>query len=590
MTPVVETGTVSGVRALRCASATGRHAAGLMFRIGQFDETLPVAGITHLIEHLTLSARQQASYQFNAEVSGLFTSFYMESANLADVAGFMAAVCHGLAGDYRHGLDQEKRILRTEAASRGGAGALGACLNERYGAAGPGVAAYSEYGLHRLGWAEIEAWRHRWFTAGNAVLWFSGAVPDGLRVELPPGPSLPPAPVRPLGVTLPGFVTGGRGGVGLSLAARRSEAAAVTVDILQRRLTQVLRHERGLSYGVSAAREWLDSDACHVWLTADALPEQTASVAHGMLSVFESLARDGADPTEVADYVRRLRDGYESPEAPVAALHRQAQDILCGRAVRHPAEILASAGKVGRPEVSRAAGELMSQLIMVTPQVVPAVRGRMPQLPVWSATAVNGTTRRSLSSAAALTTGADGVTLTPEEGRHVTVRFGALAAMLSWNDGQRMLIGADGFALRLDPAEWPGGDEVACSVEARVAPGLRVPIDSPGPERTRAAPAAASPSAGATQGPPPFSASSPFGAPPPPPFSVPPRSASSSRPASPRRLGSRILLGLCYLVMAFGILAVIGGDVSDGIAIAVIGGLPLAWHLVSSQLRIRRGS
>jgi hypothetical protein len=41
--------------------------------------------------------------------------------------------------------------------------------------------------------------------------------------------------------------------------------------------------------------------------------------------------------------------------------------------------------------------------------------------------------------------------------------------------------------------------------------------------------------------------------------------------------------------MTFGILAVIGGDVSDGIAIAVIGGLPLAWHLVSAQLRIRRG-
>jgi hypothetical protein len=42
-------------------------------------------------------------------------------------------------------------------------------------------------------------------------------------------------------------------------------------------------------------------------------------------------------------------------------------------------------------------------------------------------------------------------------------------------------------------------------------------------------------------------------------------------------------------VRAFGILAVLGGDVSDGTAVAAIGGLPLAWHLVSAQLRIHRG-
>jgi zinc protease len=523
----------------------------------------------------------------------------MESADPADAAGFIAAVCRGLTGNYQHGLEQEKRILRTEAASRGGAGALGACLNERYGAAGPGLAAYSEYGLHGLGWAGVESWRRRWFVAGNAVLWICGAVPNGLRVELPPGPSLPPAPLRPLGVALPGFVTGGRGGVGLSLAARRSDAATVALDILQQRLTQVLRHERGLSYGVSASREWLDGDTFHAWLAADALPEQTASVAHGMLTEFETLAQDGGSPEEAADYVRRLRDGYESPEGPAAILYRQAQDILCGRPARNPAETLASTGQLGRPEVSRAAGELLSQMIVVTPQPEPAVRGRLPQLPVWSATAVSGTTRRSRSSATSLTVGAAGVTLTRGEGQHVTVRFGAVAAMLSWNDGQRMLIGADGFPLRLDPAEWPGGDDVVRSVESRVDPGLRIVIDAPGPERTHASQVPAGASAGSAQSPPPssspppfssappFSASSPFGMPSPP-FSMPPPTASSPLSAGPRRLGSRILFGLCYLVVVVGILAILGGDVGDGIAIAVIGGLPLAWHLVVSLIRMSR--
>jgi len=122
MIPVVETGGVDGVTVLRSASATGRNAAALVFRVGRFDETLPVAGVTHLVEHLTLSTGQRASYQFNAEVSRRFTAFFMESADPADTADFITTACRGLAGDHRQGLEQEKRILRTEAASRGARG------------------------------------------------------------------------------------------------------------------------------------------------------------------------------------------------------------------------------------------------------------------------------------------------------------------------------------------------------------------------------------------------------------------------------------------------------------------------------------
>ena len=68
------------------------------------------------------------------------------------------------------------------------------------------------------------------------MLWISGTVPDGLRLDLPPGPAPEAAPLRPLGFTLPGFAPGGRGGIGLSLTGGLSDAASVTLDILQRRL------------------------------------------------------------------------------------------------------------------------------------------------------------------------------------------------------------------------------------------------------------------------------------------------------------------------------------------------------------------
>ncbi len=93
----------------------------------------------------------------------------------------------------------------------------------------------------------------------------------------------------------------------------------------------MLRLERGLSYGVSASREGLDGDTFHAWLAADALPEQTASIAHGMLTEFETLAQDDGTPEEVADYVRRLRHGYEFPEGPAAILHRRGRVLAAAR-------------------------------------------------------------------------------------------------------------------------------------------------------------------------------------------------------------------------------------------------------------------
>jgi hypothetical protein len=153
---VIERGVVDGVTTLRSNGVAGRHLAALTFRVGRFDETLPTAGITHTVEHLTLSGHHGANYNFNASVSGRYTTFYLETGFPADIATFMTAVCGGLSADHGALLDRERRILRTEAASRGGAGALGTCLAERYGARGPGRSPSS-------GQAGM-----RWLTGGSA--------------------------------------------------------------------------------------------------------------------------------------------------------------------------------------------------------------------------------------------------------------------------------------------------------------------------------------------------------------------------------------------------------------------------------------
>jgi predicted Zn-dependent peptidase len=559
--PVIRRGSLNGLTILQCDSATGWNTAALVFRVGRFDETLAATGITHLIEHLSLSARPKASYQFNAEVSGRFTSFFMESADPADISDFIATVSRGLAAGYQAELELEKRILRTEAASRGEAGALGACLTERYGAAGPGLVSYDELGLHRLGWGEIEAWRRYWFVAGNAVLWIHGAVPSGLRADLPPGPARPMAPLRPLTVGLPGYVVAGRGGVGVSLTAPQSPAASLALDILRERLTRVLRYEHGLSYGVQVAREGLDAELSHAWLTADALPEQQPMLAHAMLTAFEALAADGSRPEEAPDYARRVRGAFESPAGPAAVLGQQARDLLCGRPPRSPGQAIQAISALGPALVRAAARDLSAHMIVATPALIPAVQGRMPRLPVSSRQVISGTTLVSADSPARLTFGPEGVMLTLREDQHVTVAAGAVAALICWNDGQRTLVGGDGFTLTLDPEQWPDGARVVGAIEASVDPRLRVGMDAPGPSRAR--PAAPGPSA--------------------PPAAAPPRPSVLERLV---RLRGLLLVWL--LVGLSGLVQVSQGNVAPGLAVAAAGAAGVAGQRVLIRRLARR--
>ena len=488
MIPEVRRQLVDGVTVLSASSPSGWQGAMLMFRVGRFDETLPASGITHLVAHLAFSGPEGPAYPFNAEVNGRFTTFFMESSAPADVADFVATVCRGLAGDHSARLEQEKRVLRTEAVSRNGAGVLGSCLVERYGAAGPGLAGYEEYGLRNLVWEQVAAWRSRWFTAENAVLCLFGDVPVGLHIDLPHGRVLEMPVLRPCPVQLPAFAVTGRGGIGMSLVGSEAVANTVALDILQRRLTDELRHNRGLSYSIQGATEHLGAHVRHTWLAADTLPEQAAMTGHVMLGTFEKLAGSGCTPEELAGYSRRLRDAYQSPGGPVLIMRRQATQILCCQAARDPGDTLRLVEQVTCGDVASAASSLFKQMIVATPQLIPAVQGRMPRLPLWSTVPVaGGVTYRRRDSAVTLTMADGGVMVTAEPGKFAAVRSDQVAALLRWSDAKLTLIGTDGFVLQLDPADWDGAGDALQVLANRTDPDLVVTIDAPGPARGKPA-------------------------------------------------------------------------------------------------------
>ena len=481
MLPSIERESIGGVPVLRAASPSGTNTAALTFRVGRFDEALPTSGITHLVEHLALASTPPQRYQFNAEVSGLFTTFVMQGTDNLDVARFLAAVCQGLTAHHEGRLEQEKRVLRTEALHREGASMIATCLRERYGATGPGLLGYEEFGLHRLGWAEINAWRSSWFTAANAVLCIVGELPAGLEIDLPAGQPRAAPSLTPLALDLPGFVVAGMGGVGMSMTLPSMPSGRVTLDILERRLTRILRYDRGLTYRVGCIREALTVGLDHAWVAADALPEHIPMVAETVLATLDTISDTGPTDEELQDYEHRLRDSLQSADDGAAqVVTRAAQRVLTHQPDQDSEQLLAEVTGVEPSDVRQTAADLLSTAIVAIPRPVPALAGRMKQLPKWSAATITGT-EFAARSGAKLTVGEAGVMLRVQPGDRVSIPAGEAAGLLRWNDGKRALIGKDGFVVGFDPAHWNDADLVRRSLESLIDPSAVIDIDEPGP-------------------------------------------------------------------------------------------------------------
>jgi hypothetical protein len=154
--------------------------------------------------------------------------------------------------------------------------------------------------------------------------------------------------------------------------------------------------------------------------------------------------------------------------------------LLCGE-LRDRAGMLRHAAALTSQDIATAMTGLRRQMIMVTPQALPAVRARMPPLRATPAAAVTGTRYTARRAQVSLTIGADGVSLQGESDLQATVRFDDLAALLRWNDGTQMLVGNDGFRIRLAAADWSGADQALSDLPGLVTAAQIVTIDAAGP-------------------------------------------------------------------------------------------------------------
>jgi len=347
--PPLHRAEISGIPVL-WSPCPGPMAGGIAFRVGRADESVPQGGITHLVEHLAMTGAEDGPYDdCNAFVDAALTGFGARG-EPADVAAFVNRVTATLSDLPLDQVEASRRVLRVEAAGEDG-GVNGNLLAARYGLRGFGVVGGRELGLGWLGPEQVAAYTARYFTAGNAALWFTGPPPAGLDPVLPAGQRQPLPTAIPLPLRLPACLRDdsgehdGEGGAALSLLAPWAPATVVGLDVLGRRAFKRLRADLGASYHVQAGvAEDVDAGTVHALVTADALRDGVPRVRDGLLAVVTELATAGPTQEELDRSTRDYQRSYANqPELDGWVWYRAAEELY-GRPFEQPAERGQAAG------------------------------------------------------------------------------------------------------------------------------------------------------------------------------------------------------------------------------------------------------
>lgn len=458
---------VGGVPVLHAPQPPGSpFLAQLVFRVGISDETLPLRGITHLVEHLALPVTEAPPVEFNGVVMGSFTHFWFSGPRDAALR-LLEETCAALADLPVKRLERERALLSTEAETSE-AGPVDRALSLRFGATGHGLAGYHEVGLPQITQEDVRRWAAERFNLGTLALAFSGDPPGNLDLPLPTGARVePPAPEPILDLATPSvFPYSHDGAVWATLVGERSYPMSAALWTLRRRLGQRLRGRRTLSYGITVDHEPLTRHELHAFVHADCLPQNQDAVVATLVATLDELAATGPTALELEEYVaERERDDANDAFLP-GALYWYASQAAFGEPFESPADLSARTRAVTSADAADALRSALSTLLLGIPSSDTLPGGRFSRYPIDSKRRVQGRRhrRRGLplitrkDNERELIVGEEGVTLVVEDppGEHYvrTVLFRELAAAVYFNEGVIQLYGLDGHDIVVDPAIW----------------------------------------------------------------------------------------------------------------------------------------
>jgi len=476
--------TRDGLRIFSVDAGRETTRATLFFRVGQADETLPASGWTHLLEHLALHDWNDPRLAFNASV-GLFLTRFEFDGETEAVFEHLGRLTRWFADPDLTHLGHEAKVLGAESEQRP-VGTLVANLEWRYGARGPGLPAYREIGLCRATEARLREWCAEVFCAENAVLACDTPVPPDFGVALPRGrrrpAALPPQAVD----TLPA-VHRVRGGLVGSAVVTRSFAASIAPDVLVRTLTRAFRELEGTSYAPWAELERVDAETALLVFGADVSTEGSATCGTLLNRCLRELAERGPDQAVLDEMTvsrsRHFRDEQQAPAVAWAA----AVSTLTEHEVQSAKEAEQLAAQVTPSDLCTVFAEVRRTLLLGLPEESRVPSGfREVAHPRWETL--------DATSAHAHVDGVSRILLGPKGIQYsapasvVTVLYSDLAGLITYPDGARRAVSADGWTVVVEPSLLRRGDAVTAALDANAPASVVLPQPARRPEEVPARP------------------------------------------------------------------------------------------------------
>ena len=472
---------VDGVPVL-WADVPGPLIATLLFGCGVRDETFRTIGVTHLVEHLAMSALPQVHYERNAAVN-LADTWFLAAGRPEHVVEFLGGLCDALGALPMDALAREAGVLAAEGA-RVPHSTEAVLLSHRYGTAGPGLVAWDGPGYDRLTKEHVADHARRYFVRGNAVLTLTGPPPEGLRLPLPDGPAPEHAEPSVLSWQGPRYATEPIAAPGLALSGPTADPVVATAHgVLRERLLTTARHELGTSCEVGGTSVLVTPDRGEriVWL--DPREGQQDGAAELLWETAVDLAEHGPTEAELAHDVAGLRHAVEHPYFPVAQIDRDARARLLGLPHRTAEQLVAEAEAVTAADVTGHLEEALGTALVVigeesraaltAPGGQPVCRGGCPRLaepPTGGRTVrpnrVARVLNRQLRTTRIVLDGAGLAYVDPEGDAH-DVRFADVVGVQSDEDG-RTLFTRHGCVVPVWRSLWGGAQAVIDAVDRHV--------------------------------------------------------------------------------------------------------------------------
>lgn len=455
----------------------GPWSASLIFGVGTRHETFRTVGVTHLVEHLVMSALPKSHLDRNANVA-LDTTTFFASGRIASVAEFLSSVCSAVADPPLDRIATEAGVLSAE----GGFAehpAVCAALGARYGATGPGLAGTDGPGPQSLSREHVVEHLGRHFVRGNAVLVATGEPPPDLRLSLPEGRRVGALAPRLASLRLPGRLTWDAPMTSFSLMTDgRNPAWPALMRIMVDRLTDELRHGQGLAYDVDFSGAWLDHDSAVFAIWADGRDGEQTAVAEGLWRGIRLMAAEGPTEGELAHDRAGLEESISDPRQNLSRLENNAWRLLTGRPVQSDDDARAALASLEPRRMAEMLAGVLPTVLAHLPEGCAADLDGLPDRDMEPRRDVPVTGRvfsRRLATTAPLrlhvTAGDDGLTLRLSDDL-VTVRWDEVVG-LGIDGAARHVVAADGRTLPIFPSDLRNGRDLVTLIDSRVPDTLR---------------------------------------------------------------------------------------------------------------------